>query len=268
VAAQTHVVLDVRLAAGEKKDAASLVVAVLAAQMEGREAAAVLDVGVSPARATEEVRGAREALPGGLVQGRVAVLKDDVVVIDDWQYSNQEVPFGMRDKWRFHAEMMGGRWRKSNQLFLALAGLRRRAGCWLAPASTASSPSRRAKKPFGSPSAEAKDATGRARKKRDASGLFSQPEGAAGGVRPVDVGVGAAGWLTDGGENSEFLLALALSLSRTMEVVIGHFSFSPSRTSCSRRRVAIIDWHWNASFFDFAFANVVICETQAHSDVD
>ena len=44
ISSKSHVVLYVRLATGQKQNSAGLVVAVLAAQVEGREAAAVLDV--------------------------------------------------------------------------------------------------------------------------------------------------------------------------------------------------------------------------------
>ena len=50
--------------------------AVLAAEVEGREPAAVLDVGVGLGPA-EVVHRLAEALPRRLVQGRVAVLKCD-----------------------------------------------------------------------------------------------------------------------------------------------------------------------------------------------
>ncbi len=42
----SYVVFDVRLAAGQQEDSAGLIVAVLAAEVEGGEPPAVLDVGV------------------------------------------------------------------------------------------------------------------------------------------------------------------------------------------------------------------------------
>ena len=57
--------------------------AILAAEVEGREPAPVLDVGVGLGPA-EVVDRLAEALPGRLVQGRVAVLKcdqDDVQLV-------------------------------------------------------------------------------------------------------------------------------------------------------------------------------------------
>ena len=70
----THVVLDVWLASPEQQDPAGLVVPVLAAEVEGREPAPVLDVevGLGPA---EGVDGLAVALPGRLVEGSVAVLE-------------------------------------------------------------------------------------------------------------------------------------------------------------------------------------------------
>ena len=62
----THIVLDVRLAAAEEEDAAGLVVAVLAAEMERCKPAPVLDVRVGLALG-QKLDRLGEALPGGLV---------------------------------------------------------------------------------------------------------------------------------------------------------------------------------------------------------
>ena len=71
----THVVLDVWLAAGPEEHPAALVVAVLAAEVERGEAAAVPQVVVALAHLAQELTGAAEPPPGGLVQRRVPVLK-------------------------------------------------------------------------------------------------------------------------------------------------------------------------------------------------
>ena len=73
----THVVFDVWFAAGQQEDPAGFVVAVLAAEVEGSEAAPVLDVGVGLGLA-EDAHALAEPLPGGLVEGRVAV---DLVLV-------------------------------------------------------------------------------------------------------------------------------------------------------------------------------------------
>ena len=70
----THIVLDVWSAAMGEEDAAALVVAGLAAQVQRREPAAVLHVDIGLGRA-EGGHGAAVALPGGLVQGGVPVLQ-------------------------------------------------------------------------------------------------------------------------------------------------------------------------------------------------
>ena len=70
----THVVLDIRFAAGEEDDPTGLVVPVLAAEVEGGKAAPVLDVEVGPVPAEQPHRLAKP-LPGRLVQGRVPVLQ-------------------------------------------------------------------------------------------------------------------------------------------------------------------------------------------------
>ena len=62
----THVVLDVWLASPEQQDPAGLVVAVLAAQVERREPAPVLDVEICLGFA-ENCHRLTEAFPGGLV---------------------------------------------------------------------------------------------------------------------------------------------------------------------------------------------------------
>ena len=71
----THVVLDVGLAAGAQEHPAALVVAVLAAEVERGEAAAVPQVVVALAHLAQELAGAAESLPGGFVERRVAVLQ-------------------------------------------------------------------------------------------------------------------------------------------------------------------------------------------------
>ncbi len=62
----THVVLDVRLAPAEEEHATSLVVSVLAAEVEWGEAPPVLDVRVRLGPA-QELHGLGEAFPGRLV---------------------------------------------------------------------------------------------------------------------------------------------------------------------------------------------------------
>ena len=71
----THVVLDVWLASSPEEHPAALVVAVLAAEVERGEAAAVPQVVVALAHLAEELAGAAEPPPGGLVQRRVTMLK-------------------------------------------------------------------------------------------------------------------------------------------------------------------------------------------------
>ena len=81
---RTHVVLDVGLAAGPEEHPAALVVAVLAAEVERGEAAAVPQVVVALAHLAQELAGAAEPPPGGLVQRRVPVLKcKDIDEISD-----------------------------------------------------------------------------------------------------------------------------------------------------------------------------------------
>ena len=71
----THIVLDVRLASGPEEHPAALVVAVLAAEVERGEAAAVPQVVVALAHLAQELAGAAEPPPRGLVQRRVPMLK-------------------------------------------------------------------------------------------------------------------------------------------------------------------------------------------------
>ena len=68
----THVILHVRPAAVEQEDPTGLVVAALTTQVESCEAAPVLHVDVGLGLAEAAHRPA-EPLPGGLVEGRVAV---------------------------------------------------------------------------------------------------------------------------------------------------------------------------------------------------
>ena len=69
-----HVVLQIWLAPGDEQYPAGLVVPVLAAEVQGGEPSPVLHVDVGPVLAQEGHRPA-VALPRGLVQSRVAVLK-------------------------------------------------------------------------------------------------------------------------------------------------------------------------------------------------
>ena len=84
----THVVLDVGLAACPQQHAAALVVAVLAAEVERGEAAAVPQVVVALAHLAQELAGAAEALPGGLVERSVAVLQCEKDRVESLDFSN------------------------------------------------------------------------------------------------------------------------------------------------------------------------------------
>ena len=68
----THVILHVRPAAVEKEDPTGLIVAALTTQVESSEAAPVLHVHVGLGLA-QAAHCPTEPLPGGLVEGRVAV---------------------------------------------------------------------------------------------------------------------------------------------------------------------------------------------------
>ncbi len=70
----THVVLDVGLASRAEQHPARLVVAILTAQVQRREAAAIPQVVVGLGLA-QELHSLAESLPCGLVEGRVAVLR-------------------------------------------------------------------------------------------------------------------------------------------------------------------------------------------------
>ena len=70
----TYVVLDIWFTSGPQDDPAGLVVAVLAGQMEGREAAAVPEIKVRTVLA-QKFDCPTEALPGCLVECGVAVLE-------------------------------------------------------------------------------------------------------------------------------------------------------------------------------------------------
>ena len=69
---RTHVILHVRPAAVEKENPTGLIVATLTAQVESCEAAPVLHVHVGLGLA-QAAHCPAEPLPGGLVEGRVAV---------------------------------------------------------------------------------------------------------------------------------------------------------------------------------------------------
>ena len=71
----THIVLDVRFAPAQEEDPASLIVPVLAAEVERGEPASVLDVRVGLG-AGQKVGWLAETLPWGLVEGCVAVLEN------------------------------------------------------------------------------------------------------------------------------------------------------------------------------------------------
>jgi hypothetical protein len=77
------VVLDVRIAPGKEQLPTGLVVAVLAAQVEGGEASGVGSGQVGPRR-RQQSDGSGVALPGGFVQGAVAVLKKKITSIQDF----------------------------------------------------------------------------------------------------------------------------------------------------------------------------------------
>ena len=74
----TYVILDVGLASGPQDDPTGLVVAVLAAEMEGRESTAIPEIKVGAVLAQRLHRPA-EPLPRRLVQGRVPVLQKDEI---------------------------------------------------------------------------------------------------------------------------------------------------------------------------------------------
>ncbi len=72
----TYVILYVGFTAGPEERSTRLVVAVLTAEMQGREAAAVSQVVVGLVGAEQRHRPT-EALPSGLMERRVTVLKEN-----------------------------------------------------------------------------------------------------------------------------------------------------------------------------------------------
>ncbi len=71
---RTHIIFDVRFASCPEDDSTRFVVAVLAAKMEGRETSPISEVKIWTILA-EGLHGSAEPFPGGLVKGRVSVLK-------------------------------------------------------------------------------------------------------------------------------------------------------------------------------------------------
>jgi hypothetical protein len=74
ISMRTHIIFDVRFAPCPEDDSTRFVVAILAAEVEGRESSPISEIKIWPILA-EGLHGSAEPFPGGLVKGRVPVLK-------------------------------------------------------------------------------------------------------------------------------------------------------------------------------------------------
>ena len=88
---RTHVILHVRPAAVEKENPTGLIVATLTAQVESCEAAPVLHVHVGLGLA-QAAHCPAEPLPGGLVEGRVAM--ELILVVQTGALLDQDLHHG------------------------------------------------------------------------------------------------------------------------------------------------------------------------------